>query len=416
MTDPTAPVRHGSIDALRGLAVMGILLMNIASFALPSGAYFNPLGGGGTGPADLQIWAIDFLLVDGKMRALFSILFGASMALVIRRAEEAGRNGTRIHAARMATLLLFGMLHFYLIWQGDILILYALIGFAALPFVHLEPREQIRVALLLLATQLVIDGAIVAGFWAQRTAAEAPDAGAAARAAWDGLAQGVGRGLPDQIAQEIARMRGPWTAMVRQSLSEGISVQLFQLAFNGPETLAYMLIGMTALSTGFLTGGWSRARYLRAAAIGFAIGLPPMVGLYQWSAGNGFDDLITFAAGAVGGVPFRPVLALAEAALALAWLGGGGEGDGGPVRTRLRAVGRMAFSNYLGTSLLMTFLFYGWGLGLFGRIDRLGLLGVVAAAWALMLLWSPAWLARHRYGPLEWIWRSLARGKIQPLR
>jgi uncharacterized protein len=412
MTISGSPPRHATIDALRGLAVMGILLMNIASFALPSGAYFNPLGGGGSSAADRLVWAVDFLLVDGKMRALFSILFGASMTLVVRRAEEAGQSGTRIHAARMATLALFGLLHFYLVWQGDILLLYALIGLCALPFVGLEPREQIKVALLLLGTQLAVDAAIVAGFWAQRAAAATPGAGEAARAAWDGLAQGIGRGRLAEVAQEIARMRGPWTALVRQSLSGGISVQLFQLAFNGPETLAYMLIGMVALSSGFLTGAWPRGRYLRAAAAGFAIGLPCTAGLYLLSARGGFDDLLTFAAGAVGGVPFRPVLALAEAALALAWLRGGD----GPVRARLRAAGRMAFSNYLGTSLLMTFLFYGWGLGLFGRIDRIGLLGVVIATWAVMLVWSPAWLARHRQGPLEWLWRSLARGKIQPLR
>jgi uncharacterized protein len=173
-----------------------------------------------------------------------------------------------------------------------------------------------------------------------------------------------------------------------------------------------MLIGMAALRSGFLIGEWPRRRYLKAATIGFAIGLPPTIALCWWCFQSGFDTLTTFAAATEGGIPFRPILALAEASLALAWLTGGDS----RLKARLRAAGRMAFSNYLGTSLAMTFLFDGWGLGLFDRLGRLALYPVVAAVWLLMLLWSPAWLARYRYGPLEWAWRSLARGKAQPMR
>lgn len=404
--------RYATIDGLRGLAVMGILLMNIAGFALPSGAYFNPLAGGGTGPADLAVWAASFVLVDGKMRALFSILFGASTLIVVERAEAAGRSGPRTHGLRMATLALFGAAHLLFVWSGDILLHYALVGLIALPFVALESRQQFRIGVMLLLIQLVIGAAFLGSFVALRHAAQLPGADAATVSAWRDFAAGVGVGSPADVAKEIARLRGSWSGIVADNLSHALDGPLFLLAFDGPETLGFMLIGMAALRSGFLTGEWPRRRYLKAAAIGFAVGLPPTAALCWWCFQSGFDTLTTFAAATEGGIPFRPILALAEASLALAWLSAGDS----RLKARLRAAGRMAFSNYLGTSLAMTFLFYGWGLGLFDRLGRLALYPVVAIVWLLMLLWSPAWLARYRYGPLEWAWRSLARGKAQPMR
>src|SRR5262249_27784708 len=152
------------------------------------------------------------------------------------------------------------------------------------------------------------------------------------------------------------------------------------LAYDGPETLAFMLIGMAAMRVGFLTGQWTPRRYGHATAIGFAIGLPPTIALCWLCFHSGFDTLATFSAATVGGVLFRPILALAEAALVLSWLAF----SDGALRRRLAAAGRAAFSNYLGTSLAMTFLFYGWGLGLFGRIERVWLYPIVAATWVMM--------------------------------
>ncbi len=404
------PARHATIDALRGFAVMGILLMNIADFALPSGAYFNPLAGGGTRPVDLAAWAISFVLVDGKMRAIFSVLFGASTLIVVKRAEAAGLSATRIHFARMATLGVFGAAHLFLVWPGDILLHYALVGTLALPFVGFEPRQQLKIAMLLLCAQLVVVASFFASFVALRHAASLPDATASTLAAWHGFADGIGVGRVQDVAAEIAVARGPWRGFIAHNLVAQAAGPPFLLAFDGLETLAFMLIGMAALRSGFLTGGWSRTHYLRAAAIGFAIGLPPTIGLCWLSFASGFDTIATFAAATLGGLPFRPILGLAEAALALAWLSGGAS------HTRLEAVGRAAFSNYLGTSVAMTLLFDGWGLALFDRIERIWLCPIVAATWLAMLAWSPAWLRRFRYGPLEWAWRSLARGHPQPMR
>ena len=215
----TAPARYATIDALRGLAVMGILLMNIADFALPSGAYFNPLAGGGTAPRDLAAWAVSFVLVDGKMRVLFSMLFGASTLIVVERAEAAGLNATRIHVARMATLALFGAAHLFLIWPGDILLHYALIGMLALPLVGLEPRQQVRIAILLLCAQLVVGALFFGSFLALHHAATLPGASADTLAAWRSFADGVGIGRPQEVAAEIAVVRTDHGARSSRTMS-----------------------------------------------------------------------------------------------------------------------------------------------------------------------------------------------------
>jgi uncharacterized protein len=119
------PPRIHALDIVRGVAVMGILAMNIVAFAMPFNAYMNPAAFGSHGPADYASWLFSFIFIDGKMRGLFSFLFGASMLLVIDRAEAKGESPAGIHFRRMAWLLFFGLIHFYLIWYGDILIGYA---------------------------------------------------------------------------------------------------------------------------------------------------------------------------------------------------------------------------------------------------------------------------------------------------
>jgi uncharacterized protein len=153
--------------------------------------------------------------------------------------------------------------------------------------------------------------------------------------------------------------------------------------------------------------------YAKIAARAFLIGLPPMVALAAWVIASGFDTIIAFGAFFSFSFPFRVVLTVGWAA-GLLWLVV--QHRESPLIVRVAAAGRAAFSNYLGTSVLMTFIFYGWGLGLFGQIDRATAMLFVFAAWGIMLAWSKPWLQRYRFGPAEWLWRSLARRKLQPMR
>jgi uncharacterized protein len=172
-----------------------------------------------------------------------------------------------------------------------------------------------------------------------------------------------------------------------------------------------MLLGMAGLRSGLLTGAWSRRAYVRGAGVGFGIGIPAAALVATIPIRHGFDTASVAMSTLVWSEPVRPVMILGWACLIVLALR-----PGGALTARVAAAGRMAFSNYLGTTLVCTTLFYGYGFGLYGRLSRAELYLVVAPVSALMLLWSRPWLARFRYGPLEWLWRSLARGRLQPMR
>ncbi|WP_310467845.1 DUF418 domain-containing protein [Sphingomonas sp.] len=408
MTEPVA--RVVTLDIVRGVAVMGILAMNIVAFAMPPQAYVNPLAFGTDSAADLASWAASFIFIDGKMRGLFSLLFGASLLLVIQRAEAKGEPARAITFRRLLWLLLFGYLHFTLIWYGDILVGYALIGMLAWHFRELGPRGLLLWALALILAELAVLGgtAAYASSLAQSVSGANPDPGALA--AWQGMAGKVA--IPDAttLAEELALYRGPWSELVGHQLTE-LTMPLIFTAVFGWETLAYMLLGMAGLKSGFLTGAWDDRGYRKVALIGFAIAVPAYAVLAWLIFAAEFNAVALYVYSFAATVPFRPLMIVGYAALIIL-----ATGRGGWLVTRIAAAGRAAFTNYLGTSLIMTALFYGWGLGWFGHLGRAELWLMVLAMWLAMLAWSKPWLERFGYGPFEWLWRSLARWEVQPMR
>src|SRR5438309_8688543 len=176
--------RHLSIDAVRGFAVLGILLMNIVGMGLPSFSYIDPTYAGGSTGADLWTWAVNNVLTDGKMRALFTMLFGASAVLIAERAEGARPGPIQTHYRRMFWLFVFGMVHAYFLWWGDILVTYALAGLVIFPFRKLAPRWQLLIGVAILAVLLAVNLVVADQLSALYAAAAAPGAGRAAVAAW----------------------------------------------------------------------------------------------------------------------------------------------------------------------------------------------------------------------------------------
>jgi len=407
----TEPPRLIALDVLRGIAVMGILLMNMAGFALPQAAYLNPAAYGGADGANLAVWAVSFVLVDGKMRALFSLLFGASMLLVIDRAEQAGRHGVPVHLRRMGWLFAIGLVHAYLIWSGDILVPYAIVGTLACAHVGRSTRHQVALALILLVGQWLLLWSLLSALAATHEAAVAADATLAAIQKWRGIADQIGIPGPTALAHALGTYRGSYPAILHDRVGQNWATPFLQLIDIGPETLALMLLGMAGLESGFLTGAWDRATYRRVAAGAYLVGLPALTFIALATIRSGFDEVATLRNAQLYAAPFRPIVMIGHVSLALLWLGGAGSSW---LIERVAAVGRAAFSNYLGTSLIMTTIFYGYGLGLFGRLDRAELYLFVPPAWVAMLLWSKSWLDRFHYGPLEWLWRSLSRGARQP--
>lgn len=406
-------MRITTLDAVRGFAVMGILLMNIVSFGLPGTAYIDPRYYGGAEGMNRVVWALNFILADGKFRGLFTMMFGASTVLIAEAAVAAGQSAARVHYARLFWLFVIGMLHAYLIWYGDILVSYAVCGALAFLVWRWPPRALIAIGVALLLYKLAMGIAAYQTTTHIRDAANAPTATIAAKQEWaDIRAQIEPPSAADRDA-EIAAYRGGYAANLAERTRTAFYFQTTLYPDLIPDTLALMAIGMALFRLGFFSGQWSARSYQLTVLMGFSLTLPPYIALARWISRAEFDGIVQLATEPLHSTLLRPFMALAYAASVILFVQ---SGIARKLAARLRAVGRMAFSNYLGSSLICTTLFYGFGFGRFGRLERWQLYPVVAGVWALMLLWSQPWLARFHYGPFEWLWRSLARGKLQPMR
>lgn len=399
--------RIAALDIVRGVAVMGILAMNVAGFALILPAYFNPLAVGDASAIDRGVYLFNYVVFDGKMRGLFSLLFGASMLLVVERAAAKGENPARVHYARMIALLGFGLLHLWLVWWGDILAHYAIVGMVAYFAVHQPARTQFKLAAALIAAHTLFTIGLPVQIATLRGELPSP----AAATALQGVANSFGIPEAARAARETLIYRGDYAGIFTDRFARFGWAPIRDLHYMGMETLGLMLLGMGLLKTGLLSGEWPVARLSRWAATGIALGLAIYLPLAWWMASENFSLLSVVTATLVAPVPLRPLVIIGIACLILL-----AARPGGALTARIAATGRMAFTNYLLTSLICTAIFYGYGLGLFGELSRLELWGVVLAVWAGMLLWSKPWLDRFAYGPLEWLWRSISRVSIQPIR
>lgn len=408
--------RIAALDAVRGVAVMGILLLNIVSFALPRPAYGDPTFGGGGSPANWWAWAITFVLAEGKMRGLFTMLFGASTILIAERAAAASRSPARRHYARMASLFVIGMVHAYLIWSGDILVLYALCGAIVFLAWRWDILRLLAIAVLLLAAQLAsgaLDHAAARRFEERATAEDAPPA---LRREWARYTSGLDQ-LRAGAAAEAAAFRGGWAEALPMRVAITAEAQRTALPATMPETIALMLLGMALYRSGFFSGAWPARWYRAVLIVGYGLCLPLYLPLVWWIDRRGFDPITLLLSEPLHLVLLRPALALAHATVIIRLVTRAAPSPlSRRLTNRLAAVGRMAFSNYLGASIVGTYLFCGYGLGLFGYLERWQLYLVVLGLWLLMLVWSPLWLGRFACGPFEWLWRSLSRARVEPLK
>jgi uncharacterized protein len=401
---PAAAGRIAALDLIRGVAVLGILALNILSFAAAPSANYSPDLPAPGGQADHAAYLVTLVLFEGKMRALFSILFGASMLLFIERAEARGRDGESLQWRRLGWLALFGLLHFFLLWDGDILFLYAMVGLLALPLRRAPPLSLVATAVLLFT--LWQSWNFVQ--WQPTIAAESAVTAGTATPGQIKVDHEAKAYFRDNDRAELGAMKGGWPDLTRYKLREKWFMPLIGLLFVSGETLTYMLIGIALFKSGFFAGSWPRRRTLALALGGIGFGLIASVGFALWAERAHFpESAMRFAisyglsfAHLVMGLGYAASLILLAPRLLATRLG-----------QRFAAAGRMAFSNYLGTSLVMSALFCGWGLGLAGLFGPAALWGFVLLGWILMLGWSEPWLARFRQGPLEWVWRSLTEGQ-----
>lgn len=425
--------RLDSVDVLRGFALLGILLMNISAFALPSASYTNPLAPGAApfaGPfegANKTAWFLCHLLAEQKMMAIFSMLFGAGLALMgERRTDEQGRPlpFAALYYRRLAFLFAVGFVHAFAIWYGDILMSYALCGLLLYPLRRLRAGWLLAIGAVVFLVAVVIGigfGAIL-GFF-ERAAAEAQAAKDAGQTLSNeqeqvlkGWADAQTNMNPDvaTITQTIEGVRSGLVGTLRYNLENAVFLQIFLFPiWTLWRGLGLMLIGMGLMKLGLFGAAWSSRTYALIAVLGYAIGIPILL--------IGAQRLIDreFAISAVFGIEgqinyvFSLLIALAHTSVVMLVCK---FGVARPLQHALAAVGRMALTNYLLTSVLMMACFSGWGLALFGRFERAEMYWFVLGVWIVLLVWSPLWLSRFRFGPVEWLWRSWTYARWQPLR
>jgi len=402
--------RIASLDFIRGIAVMGILAANIVAFGQPFSAYMWPDAFlTPHGETSDWMWVAQFVLIDGKMRGLFTLLFGAGLYLFMEKAWK--RGATRwLQARRLFWLLLFGLVHFYLIWRGDILILYSIAGFIGLLCLRWKAKTQLVVGIMGYLVGALIYGAFVGpSYFVADTSMGEQTAFAEVR---DGLDQAKSEALADDAAEAAILTDGSYVDFVSHNIAAHASDPLVMLMLFGFETLPLMLIGMALYRGGLFDGRMNASKQRLWGWIGLVVGASFTVWIALWAKGVGFTYWgNTTAFMAFSHLPRLPMV-LGYAALLALW----GAYASGWLAERVSAAGRVAFTNYLGTSVLMMLVFHPWAGGLWGDLSRPGLYGVVLATWAVMLAWSKPWLERYRYGPLEWLWRCLTYGKRFQLR
>lgn len=394
-----------TLDFIRGVAVLGILVANIVAFSAPSIAYSWPGGYPWRADgADRWVWLIQYVLIDGKMRGLFSLLFGAGMMLFLERTWARGATAW-LQVRRLAWLAAFGLVHFYLLFWGDILFLYGLAGLVALLFVRHEPYK-----LLGLGIAWYVGGALfLTATMSTAVAAEHQHAGAT----YETNAQGVQQVVAKAGRELAAYGKGDYPTEISFNAREHSSLLQQYPLFAMVETIPLMLIGMALYQYGLFGGGLDPGRLRRWGWGAFLGGSALSVPLGWWALAERFPYYLTrLVFDDVGQFPRLPMTLGLVALLALwapraahSWLG-----------ARVVAAGRMAFSNYVGTSLLMMLVFRHWALGFYGELDRVQLLVPMALGWVLILAWSKPWLAHFRYGPLEWCWRCLTYWRLFPMR
>lgn len=420
--------RYASIDVLRGVALLGILAMNVMTFAMPMAAYSNPTVYTEYAGANRWTYWVVHALFDMKMMGLFSMLFGAGVVIWSRKAgtREEERRLCWLWLRRMWWLLVIGMVHAWLIWEGDILVSYAVCGAAVLWWARRLPaRWLLALAAAFFVAHLLVMGLFSHNSWyllsdasaaemQRRAAVETGQITPEALAAQQEAMRAFTSPSEAQVIEEMDRMLGTWLDVFRGRAAFTLMMQtVFLPMIVFWRASALMLLGAALTKTGILTGDRSARAYARLALIGYGVGLPLVVGGIAFNESRGFDP-VSFAFpgqwfNLVGAVPVM----LGHAGLVM-WVVK--RGRLARLRGALACVGQMAFTNYLMQSVLCSLVFYGWGLGMAGEFGRLGQELIVLGVWIVEILWSVSWLSRYRFGPAEWLWRSLTYWELQPMR
>ena len=394
-----APERVVSMDILRGVAVLGILAMNIQSFAMPAAAYGNPTAFEKLTGNDLWVWLASYVFADQKFMSIFSMLFGASIMMLSQKARKENLRSTDLQNRRFIFLAIIGLAHAYLLWFGDILFAYAVCGFLMFSFRNKKTKVQLRAGILLLAVGSLIS--LVIGYTTPLW--ESGELDTARTEIW----------APDKssISEEIEFSTGSWERQILFRAGEAFQMQTTVFFF---ETFwrvsGLMLIGMALYKRRVFKGKQGAKYYSKMVGYGFGIGLPlVVVGAilnfnYEWNFQLSFFYFtqLNYWGSVLMALGYIGVVMLVTKDTSKSF-----------IASKLAAVGRTALSTYLLQSIICGFIFYGHGLGMFGDLDRSAQAVLVLGIWVFNIIFANVWLKYFQYGPFEWLWRSLSYGKAQ---
>jgi uncharacterized protein len=420
---PAAPAaqRIEALDFVRGIALFGILLMNIIGMGLPD-AYTNPNNAGGATGANLTTWIITQIGFEGTQRALFSMLFGASVILLTSRLEASGRpDAADIYFRRNLWLVALGFVNaFVFLWYGDILYAYGICALFVFAFRKLAPKW-----LLIFGVFTLFLGTVWTGYETYdlirkhddyQAAIVVRDAGTelsqqqqTAISDWEG-ARTTFKASPERIESTTKAMRGGWWSAFKHIARINGFWQSWGAYRYFFDIFGMMLIGMGLYRFGVLTLERRTGLYVAMMLGGYAIGLAVNIIETRWILSHNFSA-IAFAEANVSYDLGRLTMTVGHLGTLLLFVRSGAFGL---LRRAVAAVGQMAVTNYLMQSVITSFLFI--GLAWYNQLERHQLYYVVFSIWAFQLVLSPIWLRYFRFGPVEWLWRYLTYLKRPPFR
>jgi len=362
-------------------------------------------------------WLVNYVTIDGKFRGMFAALFGVGLVVFIERARSRGAPARWLQLRRLWWLAVFGALHYVFLFEGDILLQYALLGVVAMWMVFWKPRVLLCISVLALLLDSTMAGIVM---WrdaqAEKVALSLPVTAPERieyEQYWQGRREAVTEesevmahgGLRDILAHRFVDEHG---LRMETVLEPALSLRYVVLQY-----LPMMLIGAALFRLGFFTGGWDRRRMLRWGLTGIATGWAAALAMGLWLMHEQWRFALNYFVfyGPVHILRLPVTLGYMAVLVALA-----PQLIPRPLGQRFVAAGQMALTNYLGMSFVMALIFQGWGLGLFDRFERFEQWGFLLLGCVLMLGWSKPWIAHFRFGPLEWLWRCLTYWRLFPLK
>ena len=364
-------------------------------------AYLNPTAYGDLTGLNWRVWLLSHIFADQKFMTIFSILFGSGILLFTEKIEFRQHRSGRLHYRRMFWLLIIGVIHGYIFWHGDILYTYAVCGLLAFLFRKLKPVKLFITGIFVvsIASFLYLFFGFTISYWPA-------EAYTSNLQFW--------QPSPEIIEKELAMLRGGFSSQLEYRIPMTLTFQtMVFLIWNGWRAGGLILVGIALYKWGILSAGKTKKFYIISALAGYGIGIPII--LYGVQRNIGAEWLMDYSMFFGWQFNYWGSLFVSLGHISIVMLCLKSERLK-KIKNSFASVGRMAFTNYLAQTLICTTIFYGHGFGLFGNVDRLSQLMIVIAVSLALIPFSVGWLKYFRFGPVEWLWRTLTYWKIQPVR